>query len=109
MILNNKIIEDIKRESHLLFDKAGDFALLGSLIFEKTERTIGVNTLKRLFCYINDDRKSSDYTLNTIALYLGYSSWDEYASAINKVNGGMMMRVCIYRRLIQVLALLFNI
>ena len=80
MILNKRIIEDIKNESGLLFDKAGDFALLASLIYKKTKRNIGVTTLKRLFCYINDDRKASEYTLNTIALYLGFSSWDEYTS-----------------------------
>ena len=82
MILNNRIIEDIKKVSGLQFDKAGDFALLAGHIFEKTKRTIGVTTLKRLFCYIKDDRKASDYTLNTIAMYLGYFSWDEYASSI---------------------------
>ena len=80
MILNKRIIEDIKNESGLLFDKAGDFALLASLIYKKTKRNIGVTTLKRLFCYINDDRKASEYTLNTIALHLGFSTWDEYTS-----------------------------
>lgn len=80
MILNKRIIEDIKNESGLLFDKAGDFALLATLIYKKTKRNIGVTTLKRLFCYINDDRKASEYTLNTIALYLGFSTWDEYTS-----------------------------
>lgn len=81
MILSNKIIEDIKNESGLLFDKAGDFAILSSAIYSKTKRNIGVTTLKRLFCYINDNRKASDYTLNTIALYMGFSSWEEYSSA----------------------------
>lgn len=80
MILNIRIIEDIKSESGLLFDKAGDFALLATLIFKKTKRNIGVTTLKRLFCYINDDRKTSEYTLNTIAQYLGFSSWEEYTT-----------------------------
>lgn len=83
MILSDKIIEEIKSESGLMFDKAGDFAILSSSIYAKTKRNIGVTTLKRLFCYINDERKASDYTLNTIALYLGYPSWTEYASARN--------------------------
>ena len=30
MILNNAIIDDIKRNSGLLFDKAGDFGLLST-------------------------------------------------------------------------------
>lgn len=49
MILNNAIIDDIKRNSGLLFDKAGDFGLLSTYIFKETGRTIGVTTLKRLF------------------------------------------------------------
>lgn len=82
MILNGKIIEMIKEESGLLFDKAGDFPLLASLIFKKTKRNIGVTTLKRLFCYINDDRHASDYTLNTIALFVGYPNWKELTDTI---------------------------
>ena len=86
MILNNAIIEDIKEKSGLLFDKAGDFSILSSLIFKETGRNIGVTTLKRLFHYIQDDRKASEYTLNTIALYVGYKSWEEYSSAKNLVS-----------------------
>ena len=69
MILNDTIIDDIKRKSGLMFDKAVDFGLLSSYIYKDTGRTIGVTTLKRLFNYINDERKTSEYTLNTIALY----------------------------------------
>ena len=69
MILNNAIIEDIKEKSSLLFDKAGDFSILSSLIFKETGRNIGVTTLKRLFHYIQDDRKASEYTLNTFFIF----------------------------------------
>ncbi len=78
MILSNQIVNSIKVKSGLLFDKAGDFEVLSSLIFKETGRTIGVSTLKRLFNYINDDHRTSEYTMNTIALYLGYASWREY-------------------------------
>lgn len=83
MILNNTIIEDVKKKSGLMFDKAGDFGLLSSYIFKETGRSIGVTTLKRLFNYINDERKTSEYTLNTIALYIGYGSWADYSSSKN--------------------------
>lgn len=81
MILTDAIIDDIKRKSGLMFDKAVDYSLLSSYIHKETGRTIGVTTLKRLFNYINDDRKTSEYTLNTIALYMGYKSWDNYSSS----------------------------
>lgn len=83
MILNNTIIEDVKKKSGLMFDKAGDFGLLSSYIFKETGRSIGVTTLKRLFNYINDERKTSEYTLNTIALYIGYGSWADYSASKN--------------------------
>ena len=83
MTLNNKIIYLLKNVSGLFFDKAEDFSLLGTDILRKTGRSIGVTTLKRLFNYIDDDRKTSDYTLNTIAIYLGYQDWEQCAHAIN--------------------------
>lgn len=83
MTLNNKIINLLKQKSGLLFDKAGDFDLLSSLVFKETGRTIGVTTLKRLFNYINDERKASEYTLNTVALYLGYKDWGQFNHSVN--------------------------
>lgn len=83
MILNNAIIEDVKEKSGLLFDKAGDYGILSSLIFNETGRSIGITTLKRLFYYIKDDRRASEYTMNTIALYVGYKSWEEYSASKN--------------------------
>lgn len=83
MVLNDKVIQDIKDKSNLLFDKAADFLLLADRISHETGRTIGQTTLKRLFGYIDDDRKTNIYTLNTLALYLGYSTWDEYFSQKN--------------------------
>lgn len=83
MTFNNIIINLLKKQSGLLFDKAGDFEILSSLVFKETGRTIGVTTLKRLFNYINDDRKANEYTLNTIALYLGFLDWSELTKKIN--------------------------
>lgn len=83
MILNNAIIDDVKKKSGLMFDKAGDFGLLSSYILKETGRSIGATTLKRLFNYINDERKTSEYTLNTIALYIGYNSWNDYSASKN--------------------------
>lgn len=46
-----------------MFDKAVDFGLLSSYIYKDTGRTIGVTTLKRLFNYINDERKRASTLL----------------------------------------------
>ena len=75
MILNEEIIKQIKDKSGLLLDQAKDISVLADKIFADTGRNIGVTTLKRLFGTINDSRMTIEYTLNTIAMYLGYSSW----------------------------------
>lgn len=83
MILSQDIINDIKKKSNLMFDNAADFNALADDINKETGRTIGLTTIKRLFGYIDDDRKTSQYTLNTLALYLGFPDWKEYSSAKN--------------------------
>lgn len=40
MILNDTIIDDIKRKSGLMFDKAVDFGLLSSYIYSNFRNTI---------------------------------------------------------------------
>lgn len=83
MILSQDIIKDIKNKSHLMFDNAADFNVLTEEISKETGRTIGLTTIKRLFGYIDDDRKTSQYTLNTLALYLGFKDWKEYSDTKN--------------------------
>lgn len=72
----------IKEKSGLAFDKTKDYDSLCDIIFSATSRTIGVNTIKRLMGYIIDDRKTNEYTLNTIAIYLGFKDWEELCNSI---------------------------
>lgn len=83
MILSQDIIKDIKKKSNLMFDNAADFNVLTEKISKETGRSIGLTTIKRLFGYIDDDRKTSQYTLNTLALYLGFNDWKEYSDSKN--------------------------
>lgn len=83
MVFSEDIIKDISNKSGLLFDRAGDFESLSSSIYKETGRTIGITTLKRLFNYIQDDRKASEYTLNTISIYLGFDNWESYLKTKN--------------------------
>lgn len=78
MILNEEIIKQIMTKSGLLLEQAKDISVLADKIFADTGRNIGVTTLKRLFGTINDSRKTNEYTLNTIAMYLGYATWQKY-------------------------------
>lgn len=86
MILSNIVIDDIKSKSGLLFDQAKDFKVLTKLILKITQHSIGITTLERLLGYINDDHRTNSYTLNTIALYFGYSTWNAYLlSSVNNL------------------------
>lgn len=85
MILNDRIKKELMDKSGVQLEKAKDFELLADIIFQTTKRSIGVTTLKRLFGTINDSRKTNEFTLNTIAIYLGYCSWNDYI-ATNSVD-----------------------
>lgn len=78
MKLSNKTIEEIKEKTGMKYDRAKDFSVLAEDIFKKTGRSIGITTLKRLFGTIEDQRDAVGYTMNTIAIYLGYASWKDY-------------------------------
>lgn len=82
MVLNKQIIEFIKSKSGLSFDKAKDYDALCDSIFSVTNRTIGINTIKRLMGYIVDDRNTNLYTLNTIAIYLNFENWEELCQSL---------------------------
>lgn len=82
MVLNNQIIDRLKEKSNLSLDKAKDFTVLSASILDETNRYMGVTTIKRLLGYINDCRKTNEYTLNTIAIYLGCKSWKELCSSL---------------------------
>ena len=77
MVLSQLIINNLKQVSGLNFDQAKDYNVLAELITERTGRPVGATTLKRLMGYLEDDRRANRFTLNTIAIYLGYSSWQE--------------------------------
>ena len=78
MKLSQKTIDEIKEKTGMIFDRAKDFSVLSEDIFDKTGRSIGITTLKRLFGTIEDERDAIGYTMNTIAIYLGYPSWKAY-------------------------------
>ena len=56
---------------------AKDCLSLSISIHQKTKRNISVSTLKRLFGIIESPHHPSKYTLDTLAVYLNYESWDE--------------------------------
>lgn len=79
MVLDSSTIQKIKSKSGLEFNKVKDFVALSDMMQKTTGRSIGVTTLKRLMGNISDTRKANPYTLDTIAQYLGFPSWNCYS------------------------------
>ena len=73
-MLSLAIIEQIKKKSGLEFSNAKDFEVL-SAMFPVNER-LGVNTLKRLMGYAKSPIAPRKTTLDILAHYLGFSSWE---------------------------------
>ncbi len=53
-------------------------------IEKQAKQKIGLNTLKRLFGFIHGNSEPRLYTLDTIAIYLGYSNWDVYLLSLEQ-------------------------
>lgn len=83
MFLPAVTIVQIKEITGLSFDKASDFEALADMISAKTSNRLGVTTLKRLIGYISDDRATNKSTLNILAKFLGFTSWDRYWATVN--------------------------
>lgn len=61
------------------------FAMLSDDIYRVTKERLSVNTLKRLFGYIQDVTTSKS-TLAIIAHYLGYRSWEIFNDSTKDTN-----------------------
>lgn len=53
-------------------------------IEKSTRQKISLNTLKRLFGFIDGVTEPRLYTLDTIALFLGFSNWDVYLLSLDQ-------------------------
>jgi len=60
--------------------QGGDFRKLSQLIFEKTHVSISESTLRRLFGKSDYPHMPNETTLNTLAVFAGYSGWRDFRS-----------------------------
>jgi hypothetical protein len=63
-----------------------DCEMLSFDIEKVTKQKISLNTLKRLLGFIEGVSEPRLFTLDTIALYLGYTNWDVYLSSLDKLG-----------------------
>lgn len=64
-----------------------DCEALADAISRKTGITISASTMKRLLGFIHTTSNPSQHTLDTIANYLGYATWEEFKTDKNIQNG----------------------
>lgn len=55
-------------------------------IEKQTKQKISLNTLKRLFGFISGVSEPRLYTLDTIALFLGFANWDVYLLSLDQLG-----------------------
>ncbi len=72
--LVDKLLEQFGKKNLL----PADCRVLSSDIYSKTEKSISETTLKRLFGFAKRSFDFSIYTLDTLAIYLGFENWNSF-------------------------------
>lgn len=78
----------LREKSGLRLSTAADIERLVYDIESTTHEHVGVNTVKRLLGYHNDEREPRTTTLDVIARYLGYDTWKQLREVEGKSNSG---------------------
>lgn len=73
---DNEILKRIKETVGIDMSKSSDFDILAQAIKDKTNESLGVNTLKRLFGYKTDKIVPRISTMDIIAQYLGSTNYE---------------------------------
>lgn len=63
---------------------SSDFAELSETIQEKIHEYVSVNTLKRIWNYIDDGNVPSISTLSVISRFLGFNNWDAFLTNLDR-------------------------
>lgn len=72
-----QLLLDVQKKANITIRLVRDVRFLKEEIESSTERVIGFNTLRRLFGFL-ENRTPSVTTLNTLSIYLGFSSFANY-------------------------------
>lgn len=92
MLFSPEVINLLKAKSGLALNIPRDCERLSDLIKESTGRRISKSTLKRLLGFYSDQHAPMTYTLDAIANYLGFASWNmmEEELALQASDFGIM-------------------
>lgn len=76
-----QLLLDVQKKSNVTVSKSRDLRFLKQNIDDNSELGIGFNTLRRLFGFL-EKKTPSISTLNTLSVYLGFSSYSSYKQNI---------------------------
>ena len=86
MHLQEKQLSILRNDIEQIFSRQvktpSDFVALSEDIQQKTKQNISTSTLKRLWGYVKSKPSHRIDTLNVLAIYLGYGSWQDYSRNI---------------------------
>jgi len=83
-MLSPVIKEQIEKKLGRSIRYHSDLEYLCAEIEKETKQKISLNTLKRLFGFIEGVTEPRLFTLDTIALYLGFTNWDVYLLSLDQ-------------------------
>jgi hypothetical protein len=77
--------QDVERKfgSEIKYTKQCQF--LAKQIFDTTDRQLSVSTIKRVFGIIQSSFNPSKFTLDTLAFYAGYETWNIYLKGLQNL------------------------
>lgn len=78
--------QKLREKSGFRLSTASDIEKLVHDIESETREHVGVNTVKRLLCYLPDEREPRVGTLDVIARYLGFDTWKQLQEVEGKSN-----------------------
>ena len=73
------LCHDIEQRFGRNIKTPADFAALSEEIQQTTKQNISTSTLKRLWGYVKSKPSHRRDTLNLLAIYMGYGSWQDYS------------------------------
>ncbi|MGD9930988.1 MAG: hypothetical protein AB7U05_13300 [Mangrovibacterium sp.] len=88
--MGEEIIEILKEDIQNKFGKeiryGKDCNELSEVILDNTKRQVSTSTLKRFFGIIDSPFKPSRYTLDTLAIFLGFNDWHAYLNCFDETK-----------------------
>lgn len=65
-----------------------DFEKLSSLFSVKHHLKVSAQGLRKVWAYVSGKEKPTQETLNKLALFVGYQSWDDFHEALHGEDDG---------------------